>query len=147
MSGARLAQYDPTRVKATWGGIPLLEGIAKGTFITLERRSPTWKLPVGTDGETARIRTNDFTGVVKFTLRNGSRTNTGLAAALQADEITGITVSPFGLGDFAGATLWASPLAFLEGWPKESFGDTEETRQWSLLCSPLIPLPGGSQSL
>jgi hypothetical protein len=145
--GTRLAQYNPARVKAGWGVIPLLNGIAPGTFITLERRSRTWTLPVGVDGETARVRTNDFTGIVTFTLRNGSLTNTALTVALQIDEITGLTPAPFYLTDFSGLTFWASPVAFLEGWPNESFGAGENTRTWTLLCSPLIPGPGGSKSL
>lgn len=146
-NGVRLAQYNPSRVKATWGVIPLLEGIAPGTFITLDRIERTWKLPVGADGETCRVRTNNFTGAVKFTLRNGSATNTALTVALQTDEITGLIVSPFLLGDFSGFSTWASPLAFLEGWPPESFGAGENNRTWTLLCSPLIPLPGGSKTL
>ena len=77
-SGARLGRYDPRSVKATWGVITLLNGVADGTFITLDRRARTWTLPVGVDGEAARVRTNDFTGIVTFTLRNGSLTSTAL---------------------------------------------------------------------
>lgn len=150
----RLAQYNPSRVVASWGvpglpfgSIPLLEGAASGTFVNLERTSRTWSLKVGGDGETTRTRTNDFSGIVRFTLRNGSRTSNLLTAALQSDEITGVVVGAFLMTDYSGTTLWASPLAFLEGWPPESFGDTEENRTWTLICSPLIPLPGGSRSL
>ena len=143
----RLAQYDPAKVAATWGAIPLLEGIASGTFITLERSERTWALDVGSDGEAARRRTNNFTGIVRFTLRNGSLTNNILTSALQADEITGTVVSPFLMSDFSGTTTWASPLAFLDGWPQESFGTDESNRTWSLVCVPLIPLPGGSREL
>lgn len=146
-SGARLGNYDPKSVKATWGVTPLLRGVAEGTFITLDRRERTWTMPVGVDGEPARVRTNNFTGVVTFTLRNGSPTSTALTAQLQVDELTGVVVAPFFLTDFSGFTIWSSPLAFLEGWPTEAFGSGENSRTWTLLCSPLIPLPGGSKSL
>ncbi len=147
MAGPRLGNYDSSQVKAAWGVIPLLAGRSAGNFITLERRVRTWTMPVGIDGEAARTRTNDFTGVAKITLRNGSLTNTALTAALQIDELTGVVVSPFFMTDFSGLTVWSSPLAFLEGWPVETFGSGENTRTWTLLCSPLIPLPGGSKSL
>ena len=112
-SGARLGRYDPKSVIATWGVIPLLSGRAPSQFITMERRTRTWALPVGVDGEAARVRTNDFTGIVNITLRNGSLTNTALTVALQIDEITGLAPTPFFMTDFSGLTVWSSPLAFL----------------------------------
>ena len=141
---AALVEYDPRAVVMTWGPTLLTRGIPQGNFVTIERNSVTWELRRGGDGEVARVRTNDFSGRISFTLRRGSQTNTALAAQLQVDEITGLIILPFLLKDLSGVTLWASPIAFLEGFPIDSYGGDEGTREWTLLCDPLIPFPGGS---
>lgn len=144
---ARLARYDPSSVIGVWGATPILEGAAAGTFVTLERIERTWSLRKGVDGEGARVRTNNFAGAVRFTLRNGSRINTFLSAQLQADELTGVIHPPLLFKDFSGLTIWASPLSWLDGWTRDSFGTSEENREWTIICDPLIPFPGGSPSV
>jgi hypothetical protein len=139
----KLRDYDPRSIMIRWGGTNLNQGIASGTFITVARNGPTWRHLKGSDGEAARSRTNDFGGRVDFTLSKQSLTNTLLSAQLQADEITGLIVFPFGLVDINGLTVWSSPLAYLEGWPEDSYGTEEINRNWSLICDPLIPFPGG----
>ena len=142
-----LRQYDPKKVIITWNAIPLHIGIIAGTFLTLERDVATWSSKVGIDGELGRVRTNNFRGFARFTLRNGSPTNTALSGLLQADEFTGVVVGPMLIVDFSGFTLYASPIAYLEGWPIDKFGIAEGTREWTLICNPLIPFPAGSQQL
>ncbi len=145
--GRRLARYDPRAVIASFGATPILEGAAAGTFITLERVKRTWDHRKGVDGEGARVRTNNFAGLVRFSLRAGALTNNALAAQLQTDELTGLIVAPFFLLDYSGTTIWSSPVSWLEGWPREAFGENEEIREWALTCDPLVPFPGGSQSI
>ncbi len=144
----RLAQYDPTTVIFTWGGVPLPLGASSGNFLRLERSSVMWRMPVGIDGEVTRVRSNDFSGIVTFRMRQAAFNATALSALLTLNEFTGLyTVFaglPFLLTDVpSGATLWTSPLAFLEGWPADEYGTSENDREWALLCPLLIPFLGG----
>lgn len=144
----RLAEYDPTTVIFTWGGIPLPLGASSGNFIRLERSEVMWRMPVGIDGEVTRVRSNNFSGVVTFRMRQAAVNATALSTLLTLNEFTGIYGAfaglPFLLTDVpSGATLWSSPVAFLEGWPVDEFGTTENDREWVLLCPQLIPFLGG----
>ena len=139
-----LVEYSPRQIVAHWGPTPLTLGIPEGHFLSVSRNRPTWSSLKGGDGEAARVRTNDFSGIVLFTLRRGSQANTALTVQLQIDEATGVIVAPFMLKDFAGLTLWTSPRAYLEGFPVDTYGDSEGTRDWALICDPLFPFPGGS---
>lgn len=148
MATGELTYYDPSKVKFNWGLIPLHEGIAKGTFVTQQRDTRTWRIEKGCDGDYTRVRTNDFLGTVKFTIRGGSRINLLLHIAQQVDELTGLGISPYGFGDFSGSTSWASPIAYLDGPPVDAFGDRETNRVWTLICCPIIPLSiGGGKPL
>ena len=147
----RLAEYDPTTVIFTWGGVPLNLGASGGNFIRLERTSQMWSMPVGIDGEVTRVRSNDFSGFVTFRMRQAAFNATALSTLLTVNEFTGLyTVLPglpFFLTDVpSGLTLWTSPLAFLEGWPVDEYGTSENDREWVLLCPQLIPFPGGRQT-
>ena len=55
--------YDPAQVDVIVAGI-LIEGYAAGTFVTVSRNSDTWKLKKGADGEGARAKSNDKSGLV-----------------------------------------------------------------------------------
>ncbi len=140
----KLAEYNPSDVRIIWGPTQLNVGIPQGTFVTLSRTERTWTHLKGGDGEAARSRTNNFAGRVDFILRKGSATNTALSLQLQADELTGVIVLPFSLLDFNALTVWASPSAYLEGWPDDVYSTDETNRNWSLICDPMIPFPGGS---
>ena len=144
----RLAEYDPTTVIFTWGGVPLPLGASSGNFIRLERSVPMWSMPVGIDGEVTRVRQNDLSGIVTFRMRQAAFNATALSGLLTLNEFTGLYGAlpglPFFLTDIpSGATVWTSPVAYLEGWPADEFGTTENDREWTLLCPQLIPFPGG----
>lgn len=140
----RVGLWNASSVYATWGATPLLEGAAPNSFVRVFRNVPVWRQVKGADGEGARIRTNDFSGRVEFEVIATSTTNNLLTTQLQDDQITGVVRSPFGLFDFDGTTLWASPNAYLEGWPDEAIGSEVGRRRWAIICDPLIAGPGGS---
>lgn len=144
----RLAQYDPTTVIFTWGGVPLPIGTSSGNFLRLERSVPMWQMIVGIDGEVTRVRSNDFSGIVTFRMRQAAFNATALSALLTLNEFTGLYGVFAGLTFIltdapSGTTLWTSPLAFLEGWPADEYGTSENDREWTLLCPQLIPFLGG----
>ena len=64
---AILKQYDPKKVKLSFGDDDVSEGIAPGTFITVERNVPRNALNVGPDGNGTNVTNNDRSGVVVVT--------------------------------------------------------------------------------
>lgn len=147
---AAFSEYDPLSLVLNWLGAPavnLLEGIVADSFFAPSRNVPTWRLVVGTDGEPTRIRTNNFSGTVEWTLRRASNVNSILSAILQADEVSGLVVAPMLMTDFGGLTVWSSPQAWLEGWPDDSYGKGEGFRRWVLTCVPLVPFLGGGHDV
>ena len=148
-----LAQYDPAQVVVSYGapaaaaaalGLNLAEGSVAGTFVEVRRVARSWKLLKGGDGESTRLRTNNFAGEVVLTLRQGARTNNVLAGLATADELSGLVVGPLTVRDFGGATLHFAPRAFLDGFPEDGFSVDEEARVWRFLCPELLVFPGGS---
>ena len=144
---ARLGRYNPAEVTGVWGAISFLEGIAAGTFVTIDRIERSAKLVVGIDSEVAPVRANTFAGTIQFSLLSGSPTNALLAVQLRIWEESGIGIAPLTLRDASGFTLYTSPLALLEGWPTDTFATTESVRTWMLLCNPLIPFTGGNRAI
>lgn len=142
-SGGRLRRYDPKEVHLIWGGIPVHNGAVNGTFITVEHNTPRWKLVKGTDGEGARVRTNDFSGKVELTIRSGSRVNDALSLSSAADDLTGLISVPLFLNDTNGSCLYTSPLSFLESPANNSFGVEEGSVTWTFICNTLLSFTGG----
>ena len=139
-----LKEYDPKDVVITWDGVLLNEGIADGTFITVTRNERTFALSVGGDGGSTRVRNNNRSGLVTVTLRMGSETNAQLSDKVKDEESGTPHVAPLLVQDFSGNTLHSSEQAFLDGFPDDSMGTEEGTREWTLLCPILSMDPRGS---
>lgn len=142
-SGKRLRRYDPREVHLIWGGFPVHPGAVNGTFITVEHVEPRWKLVKGTDGEGARVRTNNFSGRVQLTIRSGSKVNDALSLSSAADDLTGLIAVPLFLNDTNGTSLYTSPLSFLESPANNSFGVEEGSVTWTFICNTLLSFTGG----
>jgi hypothetical protein len=144
---SKLREYDPSKVILIFAGIPLNQGIVKGTFITVARDERTWRHEKGVDGEATRVRTNNFAGRVEVSMQQAAAIQAALAAVLIVDELTGLGVGFMYLQDFSGRTLHASPRAYLEGQPDDAFGTDAGVRVWSIICDPLLMFSGGSQEV
>ena len=71
--------------------LDISEGIAPGTFITVERSNPRNSLNVGPDGDGTNVTNNDRSGTMTITLRKGSDINTLLSEKMIASEVEGGT--------------------------------------------------------
>lgn len=140
-----LKEYDPKQVIITWSGIPLNSGIQDGTFLTVKRNTPVWKLFKGGDGEGARVRTSDHSGTLQVTVRNGSDINNVLSVAANLDLLTGSVVAPLMVLDFSGRTLHAANRAFIVDFPTDTFATTEESRVWVFEADDLFMFSGGAK--
>ena len=144
-SRSGLTKYDPTRVHLIWGGIPLSQGIVKGTFITVARNVKTWRLEHGIDGESERVRSDDQSGVVSLTLMAGSRMNSVMSSIATADELTGIFATALYLQDFSGHSIHSSAFAYIESIPDKAYDVVPIPVRWDLICRRLLTAPGGSR--
>ena len=142
-----LKEYDPKQVIITWDGVPINEGIAEGTFITIARNTRTWALNVGGDGGATRVHSNDRSVVVTVSLRMGSGTNDLLSSRV-ADEELDPPVSHVGaltIMDNTGNTLHFAEQAFLDGPPDDEFATEEGNRDWVLLAPVMSMGVGGNK--
>lgn len=139
----RLVKYDPRKVKLVFGGIPVHRGIASGTFITIERMKPSWKLIKGTDGEGTRVRTQDFSARLQLTLRPGAGTNDALSAISAADDLAGVFALPLLLTDRNGRSNYVAPIAFLNAPADRQYGTEEGAITWVFTCNTWLPFTGG----
>ncbi len=148
MATGELTYYDPSKVKFTWGLIPLHEGIAKGTFITIARTNARHSLNVGADGNGTVVVNPDKSGTVTLTLRAGSAKNKSLSAKMKASENSGIPLAAsLGIKDFSGESQAKDAKAVLMSQPDDAFADTEGNVVWSWLCLDLDIESNGSLEL
>jgi len=141
--GNRLLKYNPREVKLIFGGLPVHIGAAAGTFITIERTKPSYKLLKGTDGEGTRIRTQDFSSTLRLTIRKGSGINDALSELSAADDLTGAVALPLYLTDWNGRSRYIAPIAFLEQPVDTEFSTEEGANTWTFLCDTWLPFTGG----
>lgn len=146
---AALHNFDPGKVILSLGGIPKpITGYQKGTFIEVARNEDAFKMFVGADGETTRVRNRNRSGMVKIVLQQGSESNADLSALAELDELTGGGVVPLTFMDMSGQvpqTTGASTQAWIRKKPAATFGgETEEGREWILDVADLDFFIGGN---
>jgi hypothetical protein len=136
--------YDPKAILFTFLGIPL-SGFADGTFIKVERNDDTFKLVVGSDGESARARNRNRSGRITLTLLQTSPSNDYLSAAQRADEL-GIPggKGPLLVKDVLGTTLINAPDAWIVKPPAAEFGREVGSREWVFESGDIDMLVGGN---
>jgi len=148
---ANLKQYDPKLITIVMtplaGGAPIYmhRGISDGTFVTVARNVPRNSLRVGGDGEGTKISSNNRSGLLTVTHRNGSLANAQVSAVLEVEEATGAgNLFNLSMKDFSGTSLYDSPDAFFMGFPERSFSEgSEDDLAWEIGCLNLLMFHGG----
>ena len=135
--------YDPKKVNLIVGAI-IVTGFAKGTFINAEYAEDLYKIMVGSDGETTRVRNNDRHGVVTITLHNTSQSNGTLTALKQLDDASEQGKVPIFLRDNSGLDVAGSPEGWIAKMPGFKRGDDVENVEWVLHCRDFEPVLGGN---
>lgn len=135
--------YDPKKVSLVIGP-HAASGYMKGTFIELEFDSDAFTKVVGSDGEVARSKSNDYAGALKLTLMQTSDTNDYLSSLAILDRASGTGVVPVLLRDALGRTLASSTAGWVKKIPKIGFGQEIEAREWVLDLAQLDVFVGGN---
>jgi hypothetical protein len=135
--------YDPGQIVVTFDGNPI-SGFADGTMVKCSRKSDTFTTNVGTQGDVARVRSQDKTGEVVITLQQVSETNDYLSGVLALDEKIGQSTGPILVKDLNGTTLISATIAWLKKPADTEFGKDLGPREWTFECAELKMLVGGS---
>lgn len=140
-------QYDPAKVFLVLvapGFSGPLEGFAEGTFITIAREVPTFRLIPGVAGQCTAGRNQSLRGAISFVLEQASPSNILLTGLQALDRESGIGVFPVGMWDRSSLIEFAgAPLARLEGIPPNEKSTKPGTVRWRLLAPTLLMSHGG----
>jgi hypothetical protein len=142
--GKPLATYDPAQVFVTAAGTTLNQGIAKGSFVTVERNSDAFTTYIGSDGEGARSKSNDKSGTIKLKLMHTSDANDILSAFAKADEIANAGSFPMLIKDGTGRTLCMAENAWVKKMPSIEFGNEIGEREWTIESDNINIFVGGT---
>lgn len=109
-----------------------MSGFSEGTFLEVERNEPTWNTVVGADGLVTRGKTNNYSGMLKLTLKQSSPSNDILSGFLAIDEATNRGVVPVLVKDLSGNSIYFSARAWINQYPTSTFGKDISDRTWSM---------------
>lgn len=126
-----LKTYSPDDIKVIFGAIPIDSGLADGTFVSISPMTDGVSSEAGADGEVARALSLDPRFTVTLTLQQTSAHNTALAAAFQADQVSGDGAVPMTITDLRGQTLLAG-TAWITQQATASFSKGVESREWNI---------------
>ncbi len=142
---ADFTQHSADAIICVWNGINIV-GFADDTFVEIERNEEGFTLLIGALGDGARARSLNKSGKITFTLMAAAPVNSLLAAAAQADEITGEGYGPIQIKDLNGEMLVSAAEAWVSKRPKIERAAANSTIQWVLECRSLEVFEGGNIS-
>lgn len=135
--------YDPDDVVMIVGG-HIVQGYADGTFINAERNSDAFARQGGANGEQARAKSNDKSGLYTFTLMQTSLSNGVLQGFANADELSNAGKVPVLIRDASGSELTTSAVAWVQKNAGRSHGKELEDRTWILETGVMAFVGGGT---
>ena len=138
-----MGTYNPATHIITWNGISI-DGWAKGSFFSMERNVPSWKVESGAGGEATDTRSLDTTGKAEATLMQTSLVNDLLSAAFASDELFGLGFGPMEVKDLLGSTVAFSPHARIAKMPPLGLAADQTERKWEWVCQQVQYFVGGS---
>lgn len=135
--------YDPKAVLVNFLGNPMI-GYAEGSFVKIERNDDAYALLVGADGEAARSRSRNKSGIITITLMQSSPSNLILSAAVLADELSGTGIGALFIKDNSGTTLAVAANAWVKKHASVNFSKELGDKEWVLECDSLEIVNGGN---
>jgi hypothetical protein len=135
--------YDPKQIIVSVGG-NIIVAFAAGTFLSASRNEAAFVLTVGADGETARARSRNRSGLLTLTLMQTSPSNDVLSAFAAADELSGTGVVPVLVKDLLGTSLLAAQNGWVQKLADVEFGAELSNREWVIECDFLGMFAGGA---
>ena len=147
MSDGFTRKYDPADVVFTFG-VMAASGLAKGSFIEVDRYEDAAKMDIGSDGEATVIVSNNQSGSFKLTLQQSSPMHDYLNTVYQAfknkDFKNGVQSSL--MTDKNGNSLARAKQSWVKKPCKMVFSDGAENWEWTIDTGYLDTQPG-SQSV
>lgn len=137
-----LKTYDPAALIVTFRGI-LLSGFAEDTLVKIARAEESFRLKVGTTGETARARNRNRSGSVEMHIMQSSSDNDLLSAIMIEDEAFGTGVGAFMTRDTLGTTLVNGDGCYLEKPADTEFAKEIGARVWKVIVPDMDMFVGG----
>lgn len=135
--------YDPKKVAVVIGGVPM-SGFSQDTFVKVSRKEDLFTMYVGTDGETARAKSNNRSGELSLTLSQASPSNDVLSAFHVADELDNAGVVPILIKDLSGSSVFFSAAGWIRKAPDAEFGKDIKEREWVFDLASVDVFVGGN---
>ena len=135
--------YDSKDVAVIIGG-SLLSGFAPGSRVTVARNEQAFTLQVGSDGESARSKTNNKSGLVTVSLLQTSESNVTLQAFAAADELANGGIVSILIKDNSGNSLFAAETAWVQKSPDAAYEQDAAPRDWIFETDNLEMIHGGN---
>ena len=130
-----LKTYDPKLVTISVNG-NLITGFADGSFVNLDRSENNFALTVGADGEGARAKTNNRSGLLTLTLMQTAISNLVLSKLAGKDETDNSGVFPVVIADDSntdGDTKFSSAKGWIEKPAPAEFAKGISNRAWAIM--------------
>jgi hypothetical protein len=121
--------WDPGRVVISFKG-SLILGIAKGTFVNVERSEDAFSTDTGSNGDVTRVRNRNRTGTVTVTIQAASPSNAVLTTYALADEQFGLGSGAIQVEDLNGTMLAHGENAWIRKLPAAEGAAEASDREW-----------------
>lgn len=137
--------YDPDMYVVSMGGVRI-QGFADGEFFTYKRAAKAFERVTGTDGETARSKSNNKCMDLTVKLLQTSASNLYLSTLHNADlnGPNGAGVAPFLVQDLQGKTVLSAQQSWVTKAPDGSADRTAKPREWEIETGICEIIEGGN---
>lgn len=143
---SKLNSYSPEDVTVLVAGVLPLTGFIAGSFVTIKKDVSPFQAARTSDGQVARLYSNDQTYTVTLTLHNTAESNEVLTKLWLLDEITQRGKFPLLIKDQLGSSLFFSTTSWIEGIPDTTYGSEITERTWTIRSSQAVINIGGNAS-
>ena len=138
-----LTTYDPARVITNVGGA-VIGGFADGEFIGVEHEADAFTKSTGADGQTTRVKQNDYSGLIRLILAQTSPSNDILTGFAILDRTRNAGIVPVIITDLLGTSKFATAYAWVRKIPAAPNAKEVSNREWMLDCAELSMFVGGN---
>jgi len=124
--------YDPASVIVVFNGYPL-SGFQDGSMVKIAYNRETWQTYVGSAGEVARSKTNDYSAKISVTLAQTALDNEVLSGFYNADKFGNAGQGVLEVIDTSSPsnkTIYSAVTAWIEKIPDSDFGREVQGREW-----------------
>ncbi|MNF84770.1 hypothetical protein D3C84_671480 [compost metagenome] len=142
---ADLMHYSPEDITILVAGFIPISGLIDGTFVTISKDLAVFSTARTSDGQVARLYSNDSTYTITITLQNTAESNDILTKLWQVDEISQMGKFPLMIKDQLGTSLFFSTTSWIESVPTMEYSTNISDRVWVIRSSQAVINFGANQ--